>query len=747
MDTFFLSHDFNVLRWLDTQLSSTLLDAIQQRPKDREYVIYGIGPFGMMALNCLRAHGYRFGFIADQHPDYEQDFLGVPLVRPENMAFNDQSVILLCVPPDQYGDVLERIHKTDGYDGQPIITLFDRFGHITAYDTADADPAISTLGMDYLLYKIIYQLVRSLNFVWPQDKMHSKFCIYGAGLAGFLSLYYLRQMGVDVVSFSDRNPEFHGKHFLGVPVVEPDMIAQQGATDVIVTTAPGSADSVIAMLKESTDQLSSIQFLYSSYEELQRNSDLGYSLLEYLGSGTNAMVFKAQAPDGKLGVLKQYLDIRTLRIHAHEHRLEGRLEHEFPHCILPYETVTAGRDYKALFYQDRDLMPIPQQFTNYTAVIWTCLEVFLRFQRFMVTKMGRMSTELVQVPNVLCDKQGNMHLVDTDWDMEIQPGKLKMGTIALLLGLHGPGIERFYAKYKPLPEVAYDESLYQSLVQEFTAYKQENSAPQWLYDIVSEVIDLDEDALLREETYSDFIDRYCIGTRLPEDLLLQILSTNWYLPANYHLMFDRDTFHEERTYQHFRFKPGSIEPLPTSGTEIKYALFKQHILPEIQGKTYADLGSNHGFFVIKGALEGARMATGLDSNFTNNYSAMKTASAVGVTNVDFHTVDIPSPCFKQTFDVVSAYAIIHHLYFWPKEPVSLEEIVGYLADMTNETLFIEFPLTAEHAYEHYDNFQERKKGYTEDIFRQAMEGRFKTVECLGETIEGRVMYAGREKRP
>ncbi|MCG8552203.1 MAG: hypothetical protein MI799_17510, partial [Desulfobacterales bacterium] len=197
---------------------------------------------------------------------------------------------------------------------------------------------------------------------------------------------------------------------------------------------------------------------------------------------------------------------------------------------------------------------------------------------------------------------------------------------------------------------------------------------------------------------------------------------------------------QERLYQNFRYKRGKIEGAGPTGH--KYSLIAEEFERIVSGSSYLDIGSNMGFFVAKAALLTDKPCIGIEKKGTFRLQAEHVFKVVGTKNARVIRARF-NPNFPLTdSDVVSAFAVIHHLYLMDGAFISLASMVDYLAMAARKALFIEFI--------HNPGYKEKAEimhgrsfnDYTETRLVNALKQRFSSVRKLAEVSPSRVVYLG-----
>lgn len=192
-----------------------------------------------------------------------------------------------------------------------------------------------------------------------------------------------------------------------------------------------------------------------------------------------------------------------------------------------------------------------------------------------------------------------------------------------------------------------------------------------------------------------------------------------------------------RGYQNYDISDTSITavnnpgPLrPWTDTKIKSEFF-QTILDRVEPKTYADFGSNLGYYVFHAGFQGIE-SVGVDYNreYVGVCECLK--ARYGLVNTSWHNSNLEFWSeIPGKFDLLSVFNVIHHLYNRTEQYKDMTRLVRDFARKGHTVLF-EFPTERD------------KKGYkwtmdtdySQKLFESAITQEFGFWERMpGQTIE------------
>lgn len=167
--------------------------------------------------------------------------------------------------------------------------------------------------------------------------------------------------------------------------------------------------------------------------------------------------------------------------------------------------------------------------------------------------------------------------------------------------------------------------------------------------------------------------------------------------------------------------------------ELKFNVLKEHIENVVENKTVLDIGASNGFYTFLAAINGAKKVVALDNE--NKHVGGKEVSSITeiATKLNFSNIFAVKGDFiqhKDTYDVVFAFSVMHHLYYATnKKFQNMKVLIEKFASVTNDILFIEWvnPLGGGP----YQN----KTPYKFEDFIKELERYFENVVFIGESTE------------
>lgn len=263
--------------------------------------------------------------------------------------------------------------------------------------------------------------------------------------------------------------------------------------------------------------------------------------------------------------------------------------------------------------------------------------------------------------------------------------------------------------------------------------------PPWYLDMLREVLALDAARFSDPRTYQELQQRHGL-TRpvLPAEVAARAFSPALGVPPAPTVRLDGKTWFRECLYQTFLYRAGEVEPFGPTGE--KYGLIRDVFEKEVRGAEYLDIGSNLGFFLAKAALSGARRCTGIEKNLDLQVQSRRMFATVNLSNVDVCAMRVANGSPLPGHDVITAPAIIHHLYLIDGSFPRLGDLVESFARAARKSLIIE--------YVHNPGYRERAQAahgrdfgdYSEEGLAQELARRFSYVEKLADVSDTRAIY-------
>ena len=199
---------------------------------------------------------------------------------------------------------------------------------------------------------------------------------------------------------------------------------------------------------------------------------------------------------------------------------------------------------------------------------------------------------------------------------------------------------------------------------------------------------------------------------------------------------------EVRGYQNYNLTPDSVESLnnptkkrPWVDTKVKSDFFLK-LINEIEPKSYADFGSNLGYYVFLLASRGIS-SFGIDYNseYINLCKALQKRfnlknAKFKQGNLELWTQD------KDTYDLVTVFNVLHHLYDRTEKYKNMQKLVDDFALKSYNVVLFEFP-TENDSKGHKWTMD---TNYSEELFVKAIESRFKKHIRIDGHTEHRPYY-------
>ena len=197
-------------------------------------------------------------------------------------------------------------------------------------------------------------------------------------------------------------------------------------------------------------------------------------------------------------------------------------------------------------------------------------------------------------------------------------------------------------------------------------------------------------------------------------------------------------------YQEYRITKKNIKP-----SDLSYDLTKKTNLLAyhyqrkfIQGKTFLDLGAASGYFTFMAILNGCKNATAIDID-KNHLEIMNTiVNEYNIKNINIVCGNIDS--YDGNADIVNALSIIHWIFSCTSILGSMENMISFLRQITNEILFIEWIDPNDEAIKYFKHLDYNKKSVDESYnyqkFLLELNKNFSIVEMIGETRSTRKIF-------
>ena len=194
---------------------------------------------------------------------------------------------------------------------------------------------------------------------------------------------------------------------------------------------------------------------------------------------------------------------------------------------------------------------------------------------------------------------------------------------------------------------------------------------------------------------------------------------------------------EVRGYQNYNITKTDIIAIPNpsalrpwTDTSFKSKFFT-NIIDLVKPETYADFGSNLGYYVFHAALQGIS-STGVDYN--NEYTKICECIKIrlGIDKTTWFNSNLQQWTQSYTrYDLVTVFNVIHHLYNRTEKYKDMEKLV---ADFRNKGTVVLFEFPTERDKKGYKWTMDTD--YTQELFEKSITNQFTKWETIpGQTIE------------
>jgi len=197
-----------------------------------------------------------------------------------------------------------------------------------------------------------------------------------------------------------------------------------------------------------------------------------------------------------------------------------------------------------------------------------------------------------------------------------------------------------------------------------------------------------------------------------------------------------------RGYQNYNIADDTVTAINNPGpkrpwvdTRIKSADFEK-ILSEVKPSSYADFGSNLGYYVFRAALDYDIPSVGIDYNpeYIGVCNAVRARHAV--TTSRFINTNLEGWCTSiDYYDFMTVFNVIHHLYNRTERYMDMHELVSDFASKADVVLF-EVPTERDKKGHKWT----MDTGYSEALFVSVAQELFSTVTHMPGQTEHRPYY-------
>jgi len=179
--------------------------------------------------------------------------------------------------------------------------------------------------------------------------------------------------------------------------------------------------------------------------------------------------------------------------------------------------------------------------------------------------------------------------------------------------------------------------------------------------------------------------------------------------------------------------PGPLRPW--ADTKVKSADFER-VFFDVRPTSYADFGSNLGYYVFKTAQEFDIPATGVDYNreYIGVCNAIKARHSVSLAS--FKHTNLEHWCNDSSYyDFMTVFNVIHHLYNRTEQYMDMSKLVGDFQSKAKTILF-EVPTERDKKGHKWT----MDTGYSEALFVETCNGLFSSVTRMDGQTEHRPYY-------
>lgn len=674
--------------------------------KKDEVRLVGTGFSAVLAFHALRAH-CRVSAVYDTAAKTGTiDLPGVETLPFSALSTDESTPVIVACAPGMAGEIMARVDSAGS--GAERVLLFAHGDEVNSLERSD-DSGWLHLNMSYRCVNVAVNMARRYRPVvlGASAPVH----VMGTGLAGLLARHGVSMARMECGGYVDQAPLPEG-------------------SDLLVTVAP---ETFAGNERELCGGIPcrSAQFLFRRGDgEIPAWSMDGFTGCRLLGGGEEGYVFDANGPDGKRYCFKRFY---TERDRSRE--IEWcRSFADGPSCLswmgevqgIPGDGAETG-----ICYPYVELAHIPFMDESRDATLRATVAYCLQFQQAHVEK-GRAPSTMPGGIHALCDRSGVLRFIDIGNFppalAECDPERLKGYVIK---GLAGLTHETLFSG-KGWKNLESEES------RRILADRLETSAselPGWYVNLLCEVLALPAGRFGETATYAGLVDKYALDTPVLAQEVAERAHSLTPVPAPGPM---DGGWYQERIYQSYRYKAGNLEGSGRTGS--KYGLIRESFEELVSGSSYLDIGSNMGFFVGKAALLTEKQCIGIEKRGEFRLQSERMFKEIGANNAKVVNTNVVLGTPLPESDVMSAFAIIHHLYLMGGSFSSLEAMVGYMADSVRKSLFIEYVYNPGYLERAEALHKRAFDDYTEQGMVDALSQHFPSVRKLAEVSPTRTVY-------
>jgi len=697
---------------LDCQRRLLLADemGVIQYKKQKSIRIIGTGFSALLAVHALRPF-VTVESLYDPSGVLENDLLpNVPVFPLEALKDASPSLVIVASAP---GAVDALVCQAEALAPEcEIVELFSSNDSVNTVEVLDRSGRVR-LNLSYRCVNLAANMARRYRPVFFGSP--APVAVMGGGLAGLIGAMGVKMAGLAFAGYVSSDDSTSGM-------------------DLLVTYAP---HTIAGKEEELAGKAGcrSTQFLFrEGDEDISALSIEGFSDLRLLGGGEEGYVFSCVAPDGTRCCLKWFYEEQDRSgVVALARSFSGG-----PHCLewmseikpIPDDTATRG-----LYYPYVQLAHIPFVDQSLEATLRVTAGYCLQYQEAHVER-NRVPSTMPGGIHALCDQEGAIRFVDVGnfppGLLDCKPALVKAYVIKGLAGL----VHETLFSGKGWANLESDENR-QALIQKMDSMSE--ILPEWFVALLQDVLALPAENFLTALTYEELRRRYGLEEGfLPESVTRKahaLVPVDAPAPS---LVEEDGVWFHECLYQRYRYKLGHIEGFGQTGS--KYGLIQDMYEAVVPNSSYLDIGSNMGFFVAKAALLTDKPCNGLEKRGEFGLQANRMFKAIGVDNAQVIPVHFKPGYPLPEYDVISAFAIIHHLYLVDGAFSSFHDLVTYLSNATRKALLIEYVHNPGYTEQAEKRHGRSFADYTEGGMVEALESHFQYVVKLADVSDTRAMY-------
>ena len=681
--------------------------------KDMAIHVVGSGFSAVLAYHALR-DAASLAAIHDPAEALPNDLFGATGLSTMNALdqIREGQTVLLAAAPTKAHELMSEIDTVVGPNVRKIL-LFAPDGQ-DQVQAAD-DSGWIRLNMNYRCVHMAVNLSRRYRAI-PCDN-EAPTAIMGTNLAGLLARMALVMARSEFAGF-----------------VEPGQDAPVPGSMLLVTLAPHTfADKEESLCAGSG--YASAQFLFRETDAtIQAFAWDGFSNLRLLGAGEEGMVFEALDPSGEPCCYKAFFRAQD---RSELMAWSASIAPAAPGLAWMAEArgVPDAHAGQGVVQPMVKLAHIPFMDESKDEVLRALVTHSLQVQKGLVG-CGYLPGTMLGGIHAMCDRDGALRFVDMgNLPPRIDQVPAQVLKASVIKGLAGLAHETLFSgiTWSVKDPVHYAQAVAERIGQG------DAGLPQWYPAMLRDVLAMAPQAFTDPAAYGALAERHGLGrATLPRDVAERAHSPALGVAPAPRVLENGQSWYRECLYQTFLYRPGQVQGFGRTGD--KYALIREPFEREVRGRKYLDIGSNQGFFLAQASLKGAERCTGIEQVPELQVQSRRMFQEVGLDNVEILGLKVGSGSPLPEYDVVSAFAVIHHLYLVGGSYARFADLVDYLAQAARKCLFIE--------YVHNPGYLERAQrrhardfsDYTEQIMAQELERRYSHVEKLADVSDTRSVY-------